>query len=80
VYKKDSGDINGRIAYELDKIQALYQFYVYQSKGAEFSDEKVEDWKSERYKITTYLGKKILKEVVLAKFERQQLEGRKRKR
>lgn len=80
VYKKDSGDINGRIAYELDKIQALYQFYVYQSKGAEFSDEKVEDWKSERYKITTSLGKKILKEVVLAKFERQQLEGRKRKR
>lgn len=69
VYGKDTFDINGRIAYELDKIQALYQFYVYREKGAEFTDEKIADWKNEKNKITTSLGKKILKEIVQGRFE-----------
>jgi len=68
-YGKDSPDINGKIAYELDKIQAVYQFYVYKAMNAEFTEEKTLDWKNEKDKITTSLGKKILEEVVLNKFE-----------
>ncbi len=70
VYKKDTPDINGKIAYELDKIQALYQFYVYKSLGAEFTEEKDLDWRNEKSKITTSLGKKILKAVVQERFEK----------
>ena len=69
VYGKDSRNINGVIAYELDKIQALYQFYVYLNNGAQFTEEKIQNWKNEKNKITTSLGKNILKEVVLKKFE-----------
>lgn len=72
VYKKDTSDINGKIAYELDKIQALYQFYVYKDKGAEFTEEKILDWKDEKNKITTSLGKKILKEIVQERFEKNE--------
>lgn len=72
VYKKDTSDINGKIAYELDKIQALYQFYVYKNKGAEFTDEKILDWKNEKNKITTSLGKKILKEIVQERFKKNE--------
>lgn len=64
VYNRGKSDINGKIAYELDKIQALYQFYKYKREGAEFTDEKVLDWENEKNKITTSVGKKILKEVV----------------
>lgn len=64
VYNRGKSDINGKIAYELDKIQALYQFYQYRSEGAEFTDEKVLDWENEKNKITTSIGKKILKEIV----------------
>lgn len=68
VYGKDRSDINGKLAYELDKIQALYQFYVYKREGARFTDEKIKDWKSEKNKITTLLGQRILKEVVQDRF------------
>ncbi|RKI43500.1 HD domain-containing protein [bacterium D16-51] len=67
VYNRGKSDINGKIAYELDKIQALYQFYQYRSQGAEFTDEKVLDWENEKNKITTSLGKKILKEIMKEK-------------
>lgn len=70
VYKKDSPDINGRIAYELDKIQAIYQFYMYLENNAKFSDEKIKSWLSEKNNITTSIGQKILQEVVLDRFER----------
>lgn len=70
VYKKDASDINGKIAYELDKIQAMYQFYLYKERGAEFLEEKVLDWKSEKNKITTSLGKRILKQIVFDRFEK----------
>ena len=70
VYGKASSDINGLIAYELDKIQALYQFYVYESMGAQFSERKIIDWKNEKNNITSSIGKRILKEVVLDKFEK----------
>lgn len=69
VYGKDSTDINGKIAYELDKIQALYQFYVYKNGNAQFTEEKIQDWKNEKNKVTTSLGKSILKRVLQERFE-----------
>jgi len=69
VYGKNSLDINGKIAYELDKIQALYQFYLYVSHGAKFTDEKMKSWLSEKNKITTSIGKKILNEAVIKNFD-----------
>lgn len=68
MYEGSKG-INARIAYELDKIQALYQFYTYVGMGAEFTEEKTENWKKEKERITSSLGKRILKTVVLDKFE-----------
>lgn len=65
----DSSDINGKIAKEIDIIQAIYQFCVYKTKGAQFTREKEIEWKKERYKIKTPIGKKILREVVLKKFK-----------
>lgn len=64
VYGKNSADINGKLAYELDKIQAIYQFYVYKNLGAEFSNEKRKDWENEKRYITTSLGKSIMKIVL----------------
>lgn len=64
VYGKNSTDINGKLAYELDKIQAIYQFYVYKNAGAEFSKEKIKDWEDEKRYITTSLGKSIMKIVL----------------
>ncbi len=64
VYGKNSTDINGKLAYEIDKIQAIYQFYVYKNANAEFSNEKILDWEQEKNKITTSLGKSILKIVL----------------
>lgn len=68
VYGKSSDDINGQIAYELDKIQALYQFYQYLDKGAEFTEDKKADWRREANKVTTSIGQQILRKVVLDKF------------
>ncbi len=65
----DSKDINGRIAKEIDIIQAIYQFCVYKRAGAQFTEEKEIEWRKERYKIKTFLGKRIFKEVVLKKFK-----------
>ena len=64
VYGKNSTNINGKLAYELDKIQAIYQFYVYKNAGAEFSNEKIKDWENEKGYITTSLGKSIMKIVL----------------
>lgn len=69
IYGNNSSDINGKLAYELDKIQALYQFYIYKNNGANFTEEKVQDWKNEKNKITTSLGNKILKQIVQDSFE-----------
>ena len=69
VYGKNSPDINGKIAYELDKIQAIYQFYVYLNDNAGFTEEKIQNWKKEKNNITTLLGQKILKEVLQERFE-----------
>lgn len=65
----DSDDINGKIAKEIDIIQAIYQFCVYKTKGAQFTKEKEEEWIKEKNKIKTYLGKKILREVVVKKYK-----------
>lgn len=62
-------DINGKIAKEIDIIQAIYQFCVYKRGGARFSKEKEMEWRKERYKIKTFLGKRIFDEVVLKKFK-----------
>lgn len=64
VYGKNSTDINGKLAYEMDKIQAIYQFYVYKNANVEFSVEKNRDWEQEKNIITTSLGKSILKIVL----------------
>lgn len=58
---KNSTDINGKLAYEIDKIQAIYQFYIYKNANAEFSNEKILEWEQEKNNITTSLGKEILK-------------------
>lgn len=68
-YGRQSQDINGRVAYDLDKIQAIYQFYQYCSKGIIFKEENRKSWLVEKNKVTTSIGKKILKEVVLDRFE-----------
>lgn len=68
VYGKSSDDINGQIAYELDKIQALYQFYQYLDQDAEFTEDKKADWRREANKVTTSIGQQILREVVLDRF------------
>lgn len=65
----ESKDINGRIAKEIDIMQAIYQFCVYKKAGARFAKEKETEWKNERYKIKTSLGKRIFNEVVLKKFK-----------
>lgn len=65
----NSSDINGKIAKEIDVIQAIYQYCIYKRKGAQFLDNKDKEWKKEKNKIKTYLGRKILEEVVLKNFE-----------
>lgn len=67
-FRSESTDINGKIAKEMDIIQALYQYCVYKRKGAEFKDGKDAEWKKEKDNIKTSIGKKILKEVVLNNF------------
>lgn len=68
-FSLDSKDINGKIAKEIDIIQAIYQFCVYKKAGAQFTKEKEIEWREEKNKIKTFLGKKIFKEVVLKKFK-----------
>ncbi len=65
----NSSDINGKIAKEIDVIQAIYQYCIYKRKGAQFLDNKDREWKKEKNKIKTFLGRKILEEVVLKNFE-----------
>lgn len=77
MYEGSKG-INARIAYELDKIQALYQFYTYVGMGAEFTEEKTRNWEDEKDKITSSLGKRILKTVVLDKFKKDANTGENR--
>ena len=67
----DSSDINGRIAKELDIIQSIYQFYTYLQQGAIFEREKEKEWKREKKRIKTQVGRKILEEVVIRKFENE---------
>ncbi|GAA6490755.1 MULTISPECIES: HD domain-containing protein [Eubacteriales] len=70
LYGKNKTDINVKLAYEMDKIQAIYQFYLYSNEGAEFTDEKRENWINEKNKITSSVGQKILQELVLDKYEK----------
>lgn len=67
-FNSESNNINSIIAKEIDIIQSIYQFYVYKEMGAEFLDNREEKWKKEKNKIRTEIGKKILKEVVLNKY------------
>ncbi len=63
-----SGNINGRIAKEIDIIQSIYQFCIYKKMGAEFPADKEEEWKKEKNNIRTEIGRKILKQIVLDRF------------
>lgn len=67
-FNSEPNNINSIIAKEIDIIQSIYQFYVYKEMGAEFLDNREEEWKKEKNKIRTEIGKKILKEVVLNKY------------
>lgn len=64
-----SSDINGKIAKEMDIIQAIYQFCVYKEMGAEFDAEKETEWREEKEKIETCIGCKILDEIVVKNFK-----------
>lgn len=68
-FQSEPDNINGKIANEIDLIQAIYQFCVYKSEGADFKDGKEEEWKNERNKIKTSIGQKILNEVVIKNFK-----------
>ncbi|MCM1043917.1 MAG: HD domain-containing protein [Candidatus Gastranaerophilales bacterium] len=68
-FESDSKDINGRIAKDLDKIQAIYQFCVYKRMGAVFDEKKEAEWRKEKNKIKTFLGKEILNKIVLKPFK-----------
>lgn len=65
----DSKDINGKLAKEIDIIQSIYQFCIYKRKGAKFPEWKEREWKKEQDNIKTTLGRSILREVVLNKFQ-----------
>ncbi len=59
-YNKSS--INGKIAYELDKIENLIQIYIYEKSGVIF-DNSI-SWKMElRERVITDLGIEILKKI-----------------
>jgi 5'-deoxynucleotidase YfbR-like HD superfamily hydrolase len=59
-YEKNT--INGKIAYELDKIENLIQIYIYEKDGIKFEDS--EEWKrSLRERIKTNLGIDICKKI-----------------
>lgn len=62
-------DINGKIAKELEIIQSIYQFYVYKQNGAIFEEQKEAEWRIEKKKIKTFIGRKILQEVVEKTFK-----------
>lgn len=64
-----SNNINGKIAKEIDIIQSIYQFCVYKEMGAEFKDNREEKWRAEKDNIRTEIGRSILKEVVLKRFD-----------
>lgn len=64
-----SKNINGKIAKEIDIIQSIYQFCVYKEMGAEFVDNREEKWRAEKDNIRTEIGKNILNEVVLKRFD-----------
>lgn len=68
-FKPNPTDINCKIAKELEIIQSIYQFYIYLNNGAKFKDGKEQEWKKEKRKIKTWVGQKILEEVILKKFE-----------
>lgn len=68
-FKPNPTDINCIIAKELEIIQSIYQFYIYLNSGAKFKDGKEEEWKKEKRHVKTLVGRKILDEVVLKKFE-----------
>ena len=63
-YKRE--DENARIAKDIDTIQAIYQFLVYNLKFPEkFSHERRVNWLREINQVTTELGRGILNELVL---------------
>lgn len=65
---RKEGDINGKIAKEIDIIQAIYQFCIYKKQGAVFLDGKEEEWRNEPERIETEIGRKILNDVVMERF------------
>ena len=54
---------------KIDIIQSIYQFCVYKEMGAEFVDNREEKWRAEKDNIRTEIGKNILNEVVLKRFD-----------
>lgn len=64
----NSRGCNGKIAKDLDIIQAIYQFCVYKRMGAVFTEQKEKEWRKEINRIKTIPGTEILK-IVLEEFK-----------
>lgn len=64
--RQGTGDINAVIARELDRIQFLYKFYLLEKEGKlnHFTPDRKTNIEKTRNKITTRVGKKILKIII----------------
>ena len=57
---------NARIAKDIDVIQAIYQFLVYNNSYSEnFSEERRRNWLNELFCIKTETGRGIAKELII---------------
>lgn len=57
---------NARIAKDIDVIQAIYQFFVYNnSYSGNFSEERRRNWLNELFCIKTETGRRIAKELII---------------
>lgn len=63
-YKYDS--INAKIAKDIDTIQAIYQFLVYNNSHPDcFDKERKINWLNEIHSVNTKQGRKILNEIIM---------------
>lgn len=57
---------NARIAKDIDVIQAIYQFFVYNnSYSGNFNEERRRNWLNELFCIKTETGRRIAKELII---------------
>ncbi len=62
----EAGNINSRVAKDIDRIQAVYQFCFYVSEGkVALSEEDWRRWKADLESISTSVGKDMVENVIL---------------